>query len=94
MQPGTKLTHLQLSSVLFILVCIPCTFLVSETNVGGAFTINNNTGVITINGALDREAKASYLVRVGVSLNQPKPTHCTKTRNFFEFSKTVNLWRI
>ena len=39
----------------------------SDTNTGSAFMVLGKSGVITVNGSLDRETKSSYALRVGVS---------------------------
>ncbi len=35
-----------------------------DNNAGGRFTIDANTGVVTVNGAIDREAAASYNITI------------------------------
>ena len=40
-----------------------------DTNTGSAFNVLGRSGVITVNGSLDRETKSSYSLRVGVSTN-------------------------
>ena len=35
-----------------------------DDNAGGRFTINSTTGVVTINGAIDRETAASYNITI------------------------------
>ncbi|XP_044168013.1 protocadherin-like wing polarity protein stan, partial [Acropora millepora] len=46
----------------------PVNYLIdADTNPGYAFGILGNSGVITVNGSLDRETKGSYLLRVGAT---------------------------
>ncbi|XP_068723315.1 protocadherin-1-like [Montipora capricornis] len=42
-------------------------FIDADTNPGNAFGILGQSGVITVNGSLDRETKSSYLLRVGAT---------------------------
>lgn len=47
---------------------MPCNYVLSNSsgNDDGVFTINNSTGVITVNGDIDAETTPSYPIKVQV----------------------------
>ena len=46
-----------------------------DSNKNNIFAVDNTTGVITVNGTLDREKTSSYLLRIGVSIVWGDKTH-------------------
>ncbi len=52
-----------------------------DNNAGGRFTIDPNTGVVTVNGAIDREATASYNITIRATSTDTSFTTQTFTIN-------------
>ncbi len=52
-----------------------------DDNAGGRFTIDPNTGIVTVNGAIDREAAASYNITIRATSTDTSFTTQTFTIN-------------
>ncbi len=52
-----------------------------DDNAGGRFAIDPNTGIVTVNGAIDREAAASYIITIRATSTDTSFTTQTFTIN-------------